>query len=315
MDTSHRFRRGFTLIELLVVITIIGILVALLLPAVQAAREAARRAQCVNNFKQIGVGMHNYHSARNCFPPGLIYSNPYGTPYPPGYTQLYEGPPWGFFILPYIEQSQIHDQYDPAAWYPGYGVWADSNIPVGSHRIPTYCCPSDPQDEAWPGKYSFWKTNAAGVADSYSAWGPNPDYDYLQNPVYHGDGMLMDMKAIRIADVADGTSNTLFVGEVTGGGAGTGQLWAWISFNGVSTHFGINGAGTIPGDGTWGYRDYEVGFSSYHPGGCHFLMVDGSVHYVSQNIDQILLTALTTRDGAKYHSTDSPDQVLVSGPP
>ncbi len=313
MDTSHRFRRGFTLIELLVVITIIGILVALLLPAVQAAREAARRAQCVNNFKQIGVGMHNYHSARNCFPPGLIYSNPYGTPYPPGYTQLYEGPPWGFFILPYIEQAQVYDQYVPVQ----LGVWDSSNLRVGAHRIPAYCCPSDPQDESYPPSYPFWKTNAAGVADSYSAWGPAP-YDFQQNPVYHGDGMLMDLKVIRIADVADGTSNTLFAGEVTGGGPGTGaswQIWTWIGFNIMSTHFGINGAGTIPGDGTWGYGSYEVGFSSYHAGGCHFLMVDGSAHYVSQNIDQNLLTALTTRNGAKYHSTGQVDQVLVSGPP
>ena len=165
--------------------------------------------------------MHNYHSTHSCFPPGDIYYNSSGTPYPPGYTGLYIGPGWGVSILPYMEQTQIIDRYDPTGTPAGYGIYADKNVQLWNNRIPAYCCPSDPQDEGLTiyGPKKWWKTNAAGVADSYSSWGPAPT-DFLQNPVFHGDGMLMDMKAIRIAEVADGTSNTLFVGEVTGAGPG-----------------------------------------------------------------------------------------------
>ncbi len=301
--------RGFTLVELLVVITIIGILIALLLPAVQAAREAARRLQCSNNFKQIGLALHNYHSAHNCFPPGGIYVD----------SPLYIGPSWCGLILPYMEQTQILGQYNFSLPPPGWGVYAGTNELVGGNRIPAFCCPSDPQDELLPigtsngstpgGSILWYNANVGGVTDSRSAW-----TDDLQAALIDGDGMLMNVKAIRIAEVADGTSNTLFVGEVTGGGSGSLRGWTWAGASLFSPYFGINGLGTIPGEGVFQPTGND-GFSSYHPGGCHFLMVDGSVHYISQNIAFNLLIALTTRDGAKYHSTGTPDQVLVTGPP
>ncbi len=322
MDTHRWSRRGFTLVELLVVITIIGILIALLLPAVQAAREAARRVQCANNFKQIGLAMHNYHSAHNCFPPGEIYTH-HAYSYP-GYPNRpdYYGPGWALLIMPYMEQIQIADKYDPSFPPSGWGVYAGDNVLLGKNRISVHCCPSDSQDELlgigtdwnnpprFPNRFiQWWKTNAGGVADSRSAWAED-----LQNPILDGDGMLLNLKAIRVAEVTDGTSNTLFVGEVTGGGPGSGKGWAWISFTCFSFYYPINGPGTIPGEGVF-YRTADDGFSSYHPGGCHFLMVDGSTQYISQNTDQHLLVALTTRNGAILNHTDTIDQVLVSGPP
>ena len=135
--------------------------------------------------------------------------------------------------------------------------------------------------------------------------------------------MLMALKTIRAADVVDGTSNTLFVGEVTGDAAGTGKNiqidhkqhgFIWPEFSNFSTYHGINGPGSIPGSGTFNKTGNDS-FSSYHPGGCHFLLVDGSVTFISQNVNQPLLTALTTRNGANVHSTAMADEVLVAGPP
>jgi prepilin-type N-terminal cleavage/methylation domain-containing protein/prepilin-type processing-associated H-X9-DG protein len=317
---SRRPLHGFTLVELLVVITIIGILISLLLPAVQAAREAARRSQCANNFRQIGIAMYNYESARRCFPPGDIYyyhTNP---------TNYFFGPSWGGSLLPYMEGSTVYDQYNFALQPKGYGIYAGKNELVGGKRIAAYCCPADPQDNLLAigtsngstpgGVILWWKTNAGGVADSVNAYQPDPanpgKFLLLDEPTSVGDGMLLAMRPVRVADVADGTSNTLFVGEVTGSSPGSKQGWFWAEYNMVSTYYGINGPGSIPGDGKFTRTGSDC-FSSYHPGGCQFVMVDGSVTFVSQNINQKLLTALTTRNGASRHSTGTPDQVPVAG--
>ncbi len=312
MDTHYRSRRGFTLVELLVVITIIGVLVALLLPAVQAAREAARRLQCANNFKQIGLGMHNYHASHGCFPTGEVNVSEGGAAW-------YYGPTWAILILPFMEQTQTYDQFDFSLG--GYGIYAGYNVVLCGRRMPVYCCPSDPQEEAFligtdindppqtpDGKIRFYKTNAAGVADSRTAW-----VVYNDRRITNGDGMFMRMKTIHIAEVADGTSNTLCVGEVTGGESGSkANGWMWATQDLVSPYYGINGLGTIPGEGVSRYWSQEVGCSSYHPGGCHFLIADGSAHYISQNIDQNLLISLSTRNGVDGTGLDP---VLVTGAP
>ena len=226
-------------------------------------------------------------------------------------------------LLPYMEQTAAYDQYNFSLGM--YGIYAGKNELVGKNRIAAYCCPSDPQDEPitigtsvngtryFPdGVIRWWKSNAAGVIDTVTAFGPGGNASNERNT--NGDGMLMVGKPIRVADVADGTSNTLFVGEVTGGGPGSTNGRFWAEFNMSSTIFGINRAGSMPGDGVFN-RFTNDGFSSYHPGGCHFLMADGSTQYVSENIDQHLLFALTTRNGAKLNHADGTDLVLVSGPP
>ena len=294
---SGQFSNGFTLVELLVVIAIIGVLVALLLPAVQAAREAARRTQCLNNFKQVGIALQNYHAAYNQFPPGAFYNHPSCN----GIAML-NGPGWGIEILPHLEALSIDNLWrDEGAW----GIYGVNNVKVAENRIGFFLCPSDPQDEwldvgAIHGQpIRWWNTNIGGVADSTSAWTDDLQCFIGDNrPLIEpetGDGMMINKTPIRLANVTDGSSSTLFVGEVTGGEVGSNRGWIYANGTLFSTGWGINGAGTIPGEGVF-IQNGEAPFSSYHPGGCHFARVDSSTQYVSQDIDVLVLVALTTRD-------------------
>jgi prepilin-type N-terminal cleavage/methylation domain-containing protein/prepilin-type processing-associated H-X9-DG protein len=310
---------GFTLVELLVVITIIGILIALLLPAVQAAREAARRMQCANNFRQAGLALHNYHSAKGCFPPGffgIVYSSP--TKY------FYYG--WSAYILPYAEQGTLFDEIN----FGAVGCYIDNtplpgktitNLIVFKTPITGYRCPTDPQigegicvsGTPPSSPYMIGATNIVGVSDSVTFL----DSSGVEKEYPINDGIFGRNRCCTIANIKDGTSNTLMLGEGTGGGKGSYAGYFWAAQNIDDTGGGVNGPNTVPGGAqkigdTWNGLG---GFSSYHSGGCNFSMADGSTTFISQNIDQKLLVALTTRDGANRHTGPLPDQVLVSGPP
>jgi len=304
MHTESDRKTGFTLVELLVVIAIIGILVAMLLPAVQAAREAARRTQCMNNFKQIGLAFHNYHDAMLSFPLGELYIHS---------TSCYSGPDmaeyyakgWGVRILPYLELVELGKSYDVE--FDFWGIYGPYQIDLGLTRIETFQCPSDGQDELigvgsngnvytnHPNGIYFYETNVGGVADSKSSWKAGA-HNFRQCPIIDGDGMLLNLTRVRIRDVVDGTSKTLLVGELTGGESGSKQGFQWVHINIFTTLLGINGPDSIPGGAAF-TNTGNNGFSSYHPGGCHFARADGSVHFESQDIDALILKALTTRAG------------------
>jgi prepilin-type N-terminal cleavage/methylation domain-containing protein/prepilin-type processing-associated H-X9-DG protein len=309
---------AFTLVELLVVITIIGILVALLLPAVQAAREAARRMSCGNNFKQVGVGMHNHLAAKGAFPMTMTSSNGWWG--------------WATFLLPYIEQQAVYDMYDFSTDYYPSTPTVNKNKTATGTRISAYTCVSDPQQPGWvicsspsggqAGPHPWdqaGQTNHCAVSDSdeWMAVSSSGVIGPWGKTLAQCDGAMGLDTATPIAEFRDGTSNTLLVGEVTGAGPDTHRGHFWITWNILDTKEGINGPNTV--NGINGFPDSskpngirEAGFASYHPGGCHFLLCDGSAHFLSQNMAQNVLTSLTTRNGVRNTGVDP---VLVSGPP
>jgi prepilin-type N-terminal cleavage/methylation domain-containing protein/prepilin-type processing-associated H-X9-DG protein len=302
-EITNQKSAGFTLVELLVVITIIGILISLLLPAVQAAREAARRLQCSNNFRQVGVAMHNYHSAKGCFPPGQF--DPGAAPYAKSGVPLYWS--WSTYILPYLEWQTVYDMVDFGGG--NYYCVPAKNKTANQTRIAAYMCSSDPScgelvfsasDNPGPDeKLDSAPANMAGVVDSVTAVYSSGSWPYYFRPFPLVNGMMGANEPCRISDVTDGTSNTLLIGEVVGAGPGTHLGFFWASSNWLDTHYGINNWPVIVAASSSPQYSYLTGFASYHPGGCHFGMADGSVQFLSQNIAQSVLAALTTRAGGE----------------
>lgn len=280
-------RAGFTLVELLVVIAIIGILVSLLLPAVQAAREAARRMQCSNNMKQIGLALHNYESSYKKFPVGSWQSN-FISPL--------------VAILPYLEQGNNYRQWDFSLSYSD-----PFNAEVAAQRIETYLCPS----MNLPRPVPLAEANEAGGPSSYLLCEGTDDYMQQADGVFglHWPGYGYNNPNKRFGDIVDGTSNTFFGGETVYNYPD--YLWSSLA--------PAPYAGTVKhGTARWvvGYpkialattlKPFNVhtaaamgGFASMHTGrGANFLYGDGSVHFLSQNIDVVVYNAAATRAGGE----------------
>ncbi|REJ81454.1 MAG: DUF1559 domain-containing protein [Planctomycetota bacterium] len=301
-------RRGFTLIELLVVIAIIAILIALLLPAVQQAREAARRTQCKNNLKQIGLALHNYHDVFHSWPIN-IYGG-YGT-IPPdilGWTQTSKSWGWPVRLLPYIDETALWNLCDP-----GNNTMAASG--QLNTVVDTFLCPTDSAPAVITENTSYTtggvaaaRTNYKGMMGSDWNWGAyvNNVVTIQEDAFVRNNGLLYTLNYRRytnIDDVIDGTSNTTIVGEsvtnevYANGGGGPGWSWMNAAENTATSAVPINTYGaksptSLPWDVRWS-------FSSNHEGGAQFVLADGSVHFLSENIDLQLYRALSTYDGGE----------------
>jgi prepilin-type N-terminal cleavage/methylation domain-containing protein len=291
------YQRGFTLVELLVVIAIIGVLVSLLLPAVQAAREAARRMRCGNNLKQIGLAMHMYHDSLSGLPPGWIAQHPTtNRPYwlgRPGWA-------WGTRILPYLEQANVVENlidYRLPLLDPFH---TEARMTV----IPTYLCPSDIGGstivlEAGPIPMANYatghtattvsKTNYVGVFGTIRMIDAGcPMGDCV------GNGSLVLQKSFRLSDLRDGLSNTFIVGERDS--KFSPSTWLGV-FAGAAHAPGriVAVAENPPNSST----NPGFTFSSFHPTGTHFLAADGSVKLISETIEMSTYHALCTRAGGE----------------
>jgi len=329
-------KRGFTLIELLVVIAIIAILIALLLPAVQQAREAARRTQCKNNLKQLGLALHNYHDIYNTLPPGAIGSSAWGW-----------GMSWYMRILPQLDQAPVYNQITFSGVHYG---WAFDGTPEGNANgrvlerssISAVICPSSPMLARRAGNITVQNAQYYGISGPANGFGyTNPQNKQITccgccggqqaTGVFSSSGTFAIAESFGFKDMVDGTSNTMAVGEASNfvfdrapanGGTRTRQINgihgimmgsphpltidAWGGggsmdrpFNLTTVRFPPN-APVIDNDANWPGVGDNFGsnnpLNSAHTGGVQILLNDGSARFISDNIDMLTLIRLCARN-------------------
>jgi prepilin-type N-terminal cleavage/methylation domain-containing protein/prepilin-type processing-associated H-X9-DG protein len=287
-------RRGFTLIELLVVIAIISVLIALLLPAVQSAREAARRAQCVNNLMQLGLALQNYDSAHEVLPPGVVNQTGPVLDQPKGY-----GFGWMTQILPYCEMKNVYNHFNIKL-----GLYEPANVTSRTNLVRGFLCPSDggPARD----KNRIASTSYVGV-----------HHDNEAPIAADNHGVLFLNSAVRYEDVTDGASMTFFVGEKLNDALDLG----WAS----GTRASLRNTGSVPGSarfaapaagsakaagddddeaGTAGTPAFVGGFASRHPGGSNFAFGDGAVRFIKNSISAGVYRHLGNRADGEVIDSD-----------
>ncbi len=323
MRIEKRIRNGFTLVELLVVIAIIAVLVGLLIPAVQAAREAARRMQCSNQVRQMGLAIHNYHSAFRVLPRALWFETP---------PQSFNGRPWSVAILPFMEQQALYDEFDLDL--VAVDQISPRNVAVIQSVVTGYVCPSTPES-ADTRRYTF---DSSSMGLPFTATDIAPiDYcpttgvngEYMRHAGIDGsierEGALQVVSEVfgggqdgNFAGILDGLSHTFMLGERTGGPTvySAGRIDVVATANLVGVNGGgwgdlVNGEHWFQGSQrsglSWPPEDGPCainctnargfGFHSFHVGGSYFLLADGSVNLFTESIEPYLFASMITRRG------------------
>jgi prepilin-type processing-associated H-X9-DG protein/prepilin-type N-terminal cleavage/methylation domain-containing protein len=318
MRFKHYTKPGWTLVELLVVIAIIGILLGMLLPAIQSVREAARRISCGNSLRQLGLAVHQYESAMGHFPPS-------------GWTQPGPGHPWGSFlswrplILPFVEQSALRKLYDPSLDW-----WVGPNLAAAEYPISFFVCPSTPQREpvlqavAKPPRPELVLERPLAPIDYEAIQGINAQQInlHLTSPRYHESNRFSVMhrnSRNTFADIRDGSSQTIMIVECAGRptvfrgrsarpelGNDQGISWADsegpFSLDGTTADGGIEGGGPALGAHYSMNRRNDNEPYSFHSGGAQFLFADGHVSFIQESIDIVSFAGLITRAGGELVS-------------
>ena len=269
--TTH----GFTLVELLVVIAVIGVLIGLLLPAVQSTRESARGVQCQNNLRQVGLALLSHHDTAGAFPRG-------------GWPAWRAELSWGASLLPWLEEQPLLDAIDPAARY------TDAfNLPAGQTRVATYLCPSAASNDhlkrsadlPYASLHRYAPTSYGAVQGERQLRAPN-----ARNTPERG--AMIFAKSIALREITDGASHTLLVGE-----APEGIHSVWISVRNLfdqSAPINTRAEGSPP---PHVFVDFGQELSSHHPGGAYAVLADGSVRFLAETIADLPLAALCSRAG------------------
>lgn len=299
-------RRGFTLIELLVVIAIIAILIALLLPAVQQAREAARRSQCKNNMKQLGLAFHNYHDNFTMLPTGYFSNGGYITG-------------WAARVLPYIDQAPRYNAIGTLGELTNLMPYrfttsphnGDSNL--FTDPIPVFVCPSSEIGERALDFSSSWGGNPGNDASlHYRGNAGSVDVGFVNGSNssrhYTTSGVLYPRHTTRFRDITDGLTNTFLLGELSsyigwsGSKGGWDDIvpWTWATYAygspaGADGYLMIDTKMAQYPIGSGNHSQYGVGWRSQHVGGTHMLLCDGSVRFLSASMSLDLIKSLATR--------------------
>ena len=322
MRSCSTIRRGFTLIELLVVIGVIAILISLTLPAVQQSREAARRIQCENTLRQIGVALHNYHANTEMFPPGGVHmtTKPPGTA--PDGDEMTDGrAPWTVLILPYLDEGNRYNRFNMEGTFSirfdKSALTQEPNLTEQYQPLTKYQCPTDPNSSAAATHSNYAACQGGGAPEDAAeqTTGPVPR-------LFFDNGIFLHNSSISQADITDGSSQTILVGETKYIGtpqsfSSTNAWWSWAAavrshgflaalFNISATVDPIN----FPQNGEYNEDDIiknqgvfqganhggqQRVYGSWHEGGAMFLFVDGSIRFLNENMDVQVYRSLGTR--------------------